>query len=53
MIKLISIFIIGKINAQNPGHRYTNNLKSLDAWIPEWSIYIFSFIYIKLYLFSL
>ena len=41
MIKLISIVMIGNINVQNPGHRYPHNLKSLDAWIPEWSIYIF------------
>ena len=48
MIKLISIFFIGNINAQNPGHRYPHNLKSLDAWIPEWSIYIFfSFIFLS------
>ena len=51
MIKLISIVMLGNINVQNPGHRYPNNLKSLDALIPEWSIYIFLALFILSYIY--
>jgi len=48
--KLISMFFVGNISAQNAGYQHPKALINVDIWIPEWSVYIFIvlFIFIKI-----
>ena len=48
--KLISMFFVGNISAQNAGYQHPNAHSNVDVCITEWSVYIFIvlFIFIKI-----